>query len=70
MKYSSADSQTLAMNETNLESIKARWGAWLVGQGNIEGEWNSYVKSATDAGLNKNIEIRQKAFDDYLKSLR
>ncbi|MDR2184490.1 MAG: extracellular solute-binding protein [Treponema sp.] len=69
MKYSAADNQTLALNETNIGSVKERWAAWLVGQGDIEAEWKSYVQSAIDAGLNKNLEIRQKAFDAYLKAL-
>jgi putative aldouronate transport system substrate-binding protein len=69
MRYSTEDNQTLALNETNLNTIKSRWAAWLVGEGSIDAEWNNYLKSAADAGLNKNIEIRQKAFDAYIKSL-
>jgi putative aldouronate transport system substrate-binding protein len=69
MRYSAEDNQALALNETNLGTVKSRWAAWLVGEGNIEAEWNNYVKSALDAGLNKNIEIRQKAFDAYLKQV-
>jgi putative aldouronate transport system substrate-binding protein len=69
MRYSAEDNQILALNETNLGSVKSRWAAWLVGEGNIDAEWNDYLKSAADAGLNRNIEIRQKAFDTYIKSL-
>ncbi|MDR0720306.1 MAG: extracellular solute-binding protein [Treponema sp.] len=69
MRYSAEDNQTLALNETSLGTIKSRWAAWLVGEGSIDAEWNDYIKSAFDAGLNKNIEIRQKAFEAYLKSL-
>jgi putative aldouronate transport system substrate-binding protein len=69
MRYSAEDNQILALNETSLGTIKSSWAAWLVGEGSIDAEWNNYIKSAADAGLNKNIEIRQRAFDAYLKSL-
>jgi putative aldouronate transport system substrate-binding protein len=69
MKYSTEDTQTLAMNQANISNICNRWAVWLTGDGNIEAEWDAYVKSIYDAGLNKNLEIRQKAFDAYVKTL-
>ncbi|MDR2374959.1 MAG: extracellular solute-binding protein [Treponema sp.] len=70
LKYSSEDNQTLAMLEADVGSIRARWAAWLVGEGNIGAEWNDYVKSAQDSGLNRILAIHQKAFDSYLQSMK
>lgn len=70
LKFSSEDNQTLARLEADIEGIRARWAAWLVGEGNIEAEWNNYVKSALDSGLNQVLAIHQKAFDFYLDAMK
>jgi putative aldouronate transport system substrate-binding protein len=70
LKYSNEDNQTLAMLEADVGSIRARWAAWLVGEGNVEAEWNGYVKSAQDSGLSRILAIRQKAFDSYLAAMK
>jgi putative aldouronate transport system substrate-binding protein len=69
LKFSTEDSQTLAMFEADTRSLRDRWAAWLVGEGNIEAEWNNYVKAALDAGLNQVLAIQQKAFDSYLNAM-
>jgi putative aldouronate transport system substrate-binding protein len=67
MKYTVEETRTMALNQTNLSNIINRYAAWIVGQGDVTAEWDAYVRSAMDAGLKENLEIRQKAFDIYLK---
>jgi putative aldouronate transport system substrate-binding protein len=69
LKYSSEDNQTLAMLEADVNSVRARFAAWLVGEGNIDAEWNDYVRSA-QSQLNQILAIRQKAFDSYLQAMK
>jgi putative aldouronate transport system substrate-binding protein len=69
LKFSTEDSQALAMFEADTRSLRDRWAPWLVGEGNIEAEWNDYVKSALDSGLNQILAIQQKAFDFYLNAM-
>ena len=35
-------------------------------KGGIEAEWDKYVKENQKAGLQQNIEIMQKYYDDYM----
>jgi putative aldouronate transport system substrate-binding protein len=69
MKYTTADTQTMAMSDANIANLTSQWALWVVGQGNIETGWNAYVKSINDAGLQQNLQIRQRAFDTYVKQL-
>jgi putative aldouronate transport system substrate-binding protein len=70
IKYSTDDFQTLGIMEANIGNIEQRYAAWITGDGNIEAEWGSYVQSAIDAGLNKCIEIREKALNAYIQNLK
>jgi putative aldouronate transport system substrate-binding protein len=70
IRYSSGDLQILGIMETDIGSIEQRYAAWLTGEGDIEAEWDSYVQSAIDAGLNKCIEIRQRALEAYMQNLK
>lgn len=47
------------------EQMKASW----ILNGGIEGEWNDYIKKMEDYGLSEYLQIKQKYFDNYLKSL-
>lgn len=70
MKYSADDTDTMAMNQTNINNITSQQlAAWITGEGDIENEWDSFVKNVNNAGMTQNLEIRQKAFDSYLQTL-
>lgn len=71
MKYSEEDTNTLAMNQANIINIfEQQTAGWVTGKGDIDKEWGTYVESLNSAGMIQNLEIRQKAYDDYLKSLK
>jgi putative aldouronate transport system substrate-binding protein len=70
LRFSSNDNQDLALVEANLSAIKSSWARWLSGDGDINREWESYIKAGNDAGLQRSILIRQNAFDTYLQTLK
>ena len=71
MKYSEADTNTMAMNQANIDNIvEPTWSSWITDSSkDVDAEWDAYVQSVMNAGLTQNLEIRQKAFDEYLKSM-
>ena len=68
MKYSADDTNTLAMNQANINNITDQtWSAWVSDSSrDIDAEWDAYVESVMSAGLSQNLEIRQAAFETYL----
>lgn len=65
IKYSSADNNTMSLNNTNLMNLAmAKFSQWVT-KGGIEKDWDSYVKNAQKTGVQQNIEIMQKYYDDY-----
>ena len=68
MKYSADDTNTLAMNQANINNITDQtWAAWISDSSrDIDAEWDAYVESVMSAGLSQNLEIRQAAFETYL----
>ena len=71
MKYSEADTNTLAMNQANIDNLTDQtWSAWVTDSSrDIDAEWDAYVQSVYDSGLSQNLTIRQTAFDNYLASM-
>lgn len=68
IKYSTADNNKLALDNTNVTNItKAKWAKWIA-KGGIDGEWNDYIKNLEKAGLPEMLQIKQKYYDDYMKS--
>ena len=66
MKYSSEDQNTMAVNQANITNITDNyWSLWLTGQNDIDADWDAYVKSVNDAGLQEVLTIRQTAYDAY-----
>lgn len=67
MKYSQEDQNTMALAQANINNIiNNQWSLWMTGEADIDSTWDSYVQSVKDAGLDQVLEIRQKAFDEYL----
>lgn len=71
MKYNEADTNTLAMNQANINNLTDQtWSAWVTDSSrDIDAEWDSYVQTLLDSGLTQNLEIRQAAFDTYLETM-
>lgn len=71
IKYSEQDTNTLAMNQANISNITdQQWAIWMTKKSDIEAEWQAYVEAVYKAGLTQNLEIRQKAFEEYLKTIK
>lgn len=71
MKYSTEDTNILAMNQANINNITdQKWASWLTTKADIEKEWAAYVSSVNSSGLEQNLQIRQKAYEEYLANLK
>ncbi len=71
IKYSEEDTNTLAMNQANISNItEQQWAIWMTKKSDIEAEWQAYVDAVYKAGLTQNLEIRQNAFEEYLKTIK
>lgn len=70
MKYSTDDANSMAVNQANIDNITTpKWSQWIT-KGGIEKDWDAYVASVKKAGLDQNLEIRQKAYQEYLDTLK
>jgi putative aldouronate transport system substrate-binding protein len=67
IKYSKEDNSKLSLNNTNLMTLAlAKYSQWIT-KGGIEKEWDSYVKNVKKTGVEENIKIMQKYYDDFKK---
>ena len=58
------------MNATNLRNIwDPQVANWITGTNDIEAEWDAYVASLENAGIQQSLDIMQKAFDTYLEAI-
>ncbi|HIW32085.1 MAG TPA: extracellular solute-binding protein [Candidatus Paenibacillus intestinavium] len=65
IKYTSDDNNTMSLNNTNIMNLaNTNFAKWITSDG-IQAEWDSYVNELVKAGLNQNLEIMQKYFDEY-----
>lgn len=70
MKYSEDDLNMMAMNQANIDNIThQQWALWMTSTNDIESEWDSYVEKVYNSGLTENLKIRQKAYDEYMKTI-
>jgi len=67
IKYSTDDNSTMGLNTTNFMNLANTNFAKWVTKGGIENEWDSYVKEMKKAGLDQNLEIMQRYYDEYLQ---
>ncbi|OWA36608.1 ABC transporter substrate-binding protein [Saccharibacillus sp. O16] len=66
IKYSVEDNNTMTLNNTAMLSLTmAKWAEWVT-NGGVEDQWNEYLDNVKKTGLDKNIEIIQKYYDDYM----
>jgi len=67
MKYTADELNTMAVNQANINNIIDNyWSLWMTGDSDIDADWDSYVQSVYNAGLQEVLDIRQAAFDTYL----
>lgn len=66
IKYTTADNNTMSLSNTNVMNLANTNFAKWVTKGGIEAQWDEYVKQSKKAGLDQNIEIMQKYYDDYM----
>jgi len=67
MKYSAKDTSQLSVLQANITNVTDNyWSLWMTGQSNIDSDWDKYVESVKSAGLDEDLQIRQKAYDTYL----
>lgn len=72
MKYTQEDTNTLAMNQANINNITDQtWAIWMTdAKKDIDAEWDDYVKKVNNVGMKQNLEIRQKAYEQYLQTVQ
>ncbi|WP_141503013.1 ABC transporter substrate-binding protein [Paenibacillus luteus] len=66
IKYTTADNNTMSLNNTNVMNLANTNFAKWVTKGAVEAQWDEYVKQSKKAGLDQNIEIMQKYYDEYV----
>lgn len=65
LKYSTEDSNTMAVNNTEMiNTALTYFGQWMT-EGGIEEQWDQYLSELENSGINQNIEIIQAAYDEY-----
>lgn len=70
IKYSVEDTNTMSLINTELMNLTmAKYSQWIT-EGGIDEEWDSYVEQATNMGINENLEIMQRYYDDYITELQ
>lgn len=66
---SEEDIEQIAIIETDLSKYQERMEAQFIMEGNIDQQWDEYVNEIKKIGLDKALEIRQRAYDAYIKSI-
>ena len=67
LKFTPEDQDTLSMNNTNiLNTAMTKFSSWIT-TGGVDAEWKSYVDTLDKAGINDNVKIYQKSYDDFYK---
>lgn len=46
---------------------KTTFASWITGKGDIDAEWDDFVKKTQDLNLKEYLELRQKAYDKLMK---
>lgn len=65
IKYSKDDNNAMSLVNTNLMNLAmAKFSQWVT-KGGVDKEWDSYVKNVQKIGLDGNLSIMQKYYDDY-----
>lgn len=66
IKYSMEDNNAMSLVNTNMMNLAmAKFSQWVT-KGGVDKEWDSYVKNIRSIGLDQNLSIIQKYYDDYM----
>ncbi|MEJ8304139.1 extracellular solute-binding protein [Saccharibacillus sacchari] len=66
IKYSVEDNNAMSLNNTAMLSLTmSKWAEWIT-KGGVEDQWAGYVDNVKKTGVDRNIEIIQKYYDDYM----
>ena len=69
--YETEDSATISRVTADLfRLVEEKKGKWIVGQADIDKEWDKYKKDLKNLGLDELVSISQKAYDVYLKNAK
>lgn len=69
MNYTPEEASELSTLSTDISKVVNEQKAkWCTGQGNIDEEWDSYVKSLNKMGLDRYMEIHNAAYTRFTKS--
>ncbi|CAM4478741.1 putative aldouronate transport system substrate-binding protein [Paenibacillus endophyticus] len=66
IKYTTADNNTMSLSNTNIMNLANTSFAKWVTKGGVEAEWEQYVNQSKKAGLDQNLEIMQKYYEEYM----
>ncbi|MGM0877563.1 MAG: extracellular solute-binding protein [Bacillota bacterium] len=66
IKYSEEDNNAMSLTNTDLMNLAmAKYSQWIT-EGGIDSEWDAYVKELGKIGIDKNVEIIQGYYDEYM----
>ncbi|GGN97056.1 extracellular solute-binding protein [Saccharibacillus kuerlensis] len=66
IKYSVEDNNAMSLNNTAMLSLTmSKWAEWIT-KGGVEEQWAGYVDNVKKTGIDRNIEIIQKYYDEYM----
>jgi len=55
------------LNEDILKYVRTTIANWIAGKGNIDAEWDAYIKKIEDLGLDEYLTLQQKKLDSVYK---
>ena len=64
LKFNESDATTLSNNTALMNYGMSQYSTWIT-SGGVEEGWDAYVDTMNGYGLQQNIELVQKAFDEY-----
>ena len=66
MYYLQEQEERLTILSTDINSfVEKKRAQWIVGDGDIEKEWDGYISRLEKMGLNEMITIHQSAYNTY-----
>jgi putative aldouronate transport system substrate-binding protein len=66
VEFSPDENSTIIRNNTSLMNIAMpKFGLWIT-EGGIDAEWDAYVEKFQSNGMQKNVEIMQKYYDEII----
>ncbi|HZH62859.1 MAG TPA: extracellular solute-binding protein [Metabacillus sp.] len=69
IKYSDEDNNALSLANTEIMNLAmAKYSEWIT-KGGIDSQWENYVKELEKIGINKNTEIIQGYYDEYMSNM-